>query len=114
MYFHESTTRPTKQLLPGVLARTFWGEKMLLSLVDLHPHAVIPPHSHPHEQIGMCLEGEFGFTIGDETHRVTVGDVVFIPAGAAHSYENTGDGAFEFLCIVPNQEDKVTIVGEGC
>ena len=36
MYFHESTTRPTKQLLPGVLARTFWGEKMLLSLVDLH------------------------------------------------------------------------------
>jgi quercetin dioxygenase-like cupin family protein len=39
---------------------------------------------------------------------------VFIPAGAAHSYENPGDGAFEFLCIVPNQEDKVTIVGEGC
>ena len=37
MYFHDSGTRPTKQLLPGVLARTFWGEKMLLSLVDLHP-----------------------------------------------------------------------------
>jgi quercetin dioxygenase-like cupin family protein len=40
--------------------------------------------------------------------------VVFIPAGAAHSYENTGDGAFEFLCIVPNQEDRVTMVGERC
>ena len=27
MYFHDSATRPTKQLLPGVLARTFWGER---------------------------------------------------------------------------------------
>ena len=85
MYFHDSTTRPTKQLLPGVLARTFWGEKMLLSLVDLHAHAVIPPHSHPHEQIGMCLEGEFPFTIGDETRIVKPGDVWVIPGGVEHS-----------------------------
>jgi quercetin dioxygenase-like cupin family protein len=60
------------------------------------------------------LRGAATVTIGDETHRVTAGDVVFIPAGAADSYENTGDGPFEFRCIVPNQEDKVTIVAQGC
>jgi quercetin dioxygenase-like cupin family protein len=74
----------------------------------------MPRHTNTVEHEQYVLRGEATITIGDETHRVTAGDVVFIPAGAAHSYENTGDGAFEFLCIVPNQEDKVTIVGEGC
>ena len=57
MVFHDSEARPTKQLAPGVLARTFWGEKMLMALVNLAPHEIIPPHSHPYEQIGMALEG---------------------------------------------------------
>ena len=85
MYFNDSKTRPTKQLLPGVLARTFWGEKMLMSLVDLAPHAIIPPHSHPHEQVGMALEGVFSFTIADETRQVQPGDVWVIPGGVQHS-----------------------------
>jgi quercetin dioxygenase-like cupin family protein len=41
-------------------------------------------------------------------------DAVFIPAGAIHSYENTGGEPFEFLCIVPNKEDVIKIVDEGC
>ena len=85
MYFHESTTRPTKQLLPGVLGAYLRGGEDAAVVVDLHPHAVIPPHSHPHEQIGMCLEGEFPFTIGDETRAVKPGDVWVIPGGVEHS-----------------------------
>jgi quercetin dioxygenase-like cupin family protein len=45
---------------------------------------------------------------------VRTGDVVFIPEGAIHSYENTGDEPFEFLCIIPNKEDRITIVDESC
>jgi quercetin dioxygenase-like cupin family protein len=45
---------------------------------------------------------------------VKTGDVVFIPGGAIHSYQNIGEEPFEFLCIVPNKEDKITIVDEGC
>ena len=74
----------------------------------------MPRHTNTVEHEQYVLRGEATITIADETHRVRAGDVVFIPAGAAHSYENTGDGAFEFLCIVPNQEDRVTIVGESC
>ena len=74
----------------------------------------MPRHTNTVEHEQYVLRGEATITIGDATHRVTAGDVVFIPAGAAHSYENAGDGAFEFLCVVPNQEDRVTIVGESC
>ena len=85
MYFHDSRTRTTKTLAPGVEARTFWGDKMLVALVDLAAGAVIPAHSHPYEQVGTVLEGRFSFTIGDETREVGPGDVWVIPGGVTHS-----------------------------
>ena len=30
---------------------------MLMSLVELQPGAIVQAHSHPHEQMGMVLEG---------------------------------------------------------
>ena len=50
----------------------------------------------------------------DETHHVKTGDVVFIPEGAIHSYQNMGEEPFEFLCIIPNKEDRITVVEEAC
>ena len=56
------------------------------------------------------LAGQATITIGDATHHVKAGDVVFIPEGIVHSYQNTGQEPFQFLCIIPNKEDKVTVV----
>ncbi len=84
-YFFDSAARTPKDLLPGIHARTFWGERMLLSLVDLDPHAVIPPHCHPHEQLGIVIKGEMELTVAGETRVVKVGDVYVVPGGAEHS-----------------------------
>ena len=46
---------------------------MMLSLVEFEPRAVVQPHSHPHEQMGMLLEGELTFTIGGETQDAAAG-----------------------------------------
>ena len=88
------------------------GPHFALRKFSMQKGGGMPRHTNTVEHEQYVLRGEATITIGDETHRVTAGDVVFIPAGAAHSYENTGDGAFEFLCIVPNEEDKITIVGD--
>ena len=72
----------------------------------------MPRHTNTVEHEQYVLRGEATVTIGDEAHQVKAGDVLFIPEGAIHSYENTGDEPFEFLCIVPNKEDKITIVKE--
>ena len=85
MYFYSPEEREAKELFSGVMARTFWGENMLLSIVHFAPNAVGPPHSHPHEQAGMVLEGEVTFTIGDETRTLKPGDVNVIPGGVEHS-----------------------------
>ncbi|HLE85816.1 MAG TPA: AraC family ligand binding domain-containing protein, partial [Thermoanaerobaculia bacterium] len=42
-------------------------------------------------------------------HEVAPGDVLYIPAGTPHSYEVV-EGPFEFLCMVPNREDRIEIV----
>jgi quercetin dioxygenase-like cupin family protein len=37
-----------------------------------------------------------------------------MPRHTIHSYQNIGAEPFEFLCIIPNKEDKITIVDESC
>ena len=72
-------------IFPGVDIYTTAGEKMMLSFVEFAPHAVVQPHSHPHEQMGLLLEGELTFVIGDETHVVRPGEMWRIPGGVVHS-----------------------------
>jgi quercetin dioxygenase-like cupin family protein len=72
-------------IFPGVTIHTAAGEKMMLSLVEFEPHAVVQPHSHPHEQMGLLLEGELTFVIGDERQVVRPGQMWRIPGGVVHS-----------------------------
>lgn len=85
MYFMSPGERDPKTLFGAVTTRTFWGEKMLLSLVELPAGAVVPLHSHPHEQAGIVLEGELTFTVGGETRTLYPGDMWMIPGGVEHS-----------------------------
>ena len=48
---------PPRGLAPGVTAKIASGERIMLSLVTLAPNAVVPEHSHPHEQMGMMVSG---------------------------------------------------------
>ena len=84
MYYYTPSQRPPKELIPGINARTFWGEKMLVAVVELDPHVHLPVHSHPHEQAGTVLEGEIEFTVAGETRRLKPGDVYVIPGGVEH------------------------------
>ena len=97
-----------------VLISSQEGPNFALRKFSMQKGGGMPRHTNPVEHEQYVLRGEATITIGDETHRVKTGDVVFIPEGAIHSYENTGNEPFEFLCIIPNKEDKITIVEESC
>ncbi|MGZ6315745.1 MAG: cupin domain-containing protein [Anaerolineales bacterium] len=70
----------------------------------------MPRHTNTVEHEQYVLRGQAKISIGQDTYEVKAGDVVFIPEGEIHSYQNTGEEPFEFLCIIPNKVDKVTIV----
>jgi len=88
------------------------GPNFALRKFSMQKGGGMPRHTNTVEHEQYVLRGEATITIGEETHQVKAGDVVFIPGGAVHSYENIGEEPFEFLCIVPNKEDKITILDE--
>jgi len=71
-------------IFPGVRIQTCAAEAMMLSVVDLEPHAVVEEHSHPHEQVGMLLQGQAIFFIGSEQKTLQAGDMWRIPSGVKH------------------------------
>ena len=84
-YFFDSSEVERREIAPGVTIRTRWGDKVMMSFLEMAPNAVVPNHSHPHEQAGMMLQGEFDMTIGGETRRLKPGDGYVIPGGVEHS-----------------------------
>ncbi len=69
----------------------------------------MPRHTNAVEHEQYVLRGRARITIGEQEHEVAAGDVVYIPAGAPHSYEVL-EAPFEFLCMVPNRPDRIEIV----
>ena len=72
-------------IFPGVNIFTMAGQQAMLSLVEFEAHAVVQPHCHPHEQIGVLLEGELTFTIGGQTRTLQPGEMWRIPGNVVHS-----------------------------
>ncbi len=95
-----------------VLISSQEGPNFALRKFSMQKGGGMPRHTNTVEHEQYVLWGKATITIGDDTYQVKTGDVVFIPEGAIHSYQNMGDEPFEFLCIIPNKEDKITVVDE--
>lgn len=104
-YFCDVENRAVKTLVLGVHARTFWGEQMLLAVVVLEPQAVVPLHSHPHEQAGTVMEGELRLTIAGEVLWLKPGDTYIIPGGVEHMAEAGAGGARILDVFSPVREE---------
>lgn len=83
-YFPEAGDLSRHTIFPGVHIRACACKHMMLSDVDLEPHAVVEEHSHPHEQVGMVLAGRALFIIGGEEKTLQAGDLYRIPGGVPH------------------------------
>ena len=71
----------------------------------------IPLHTNEVEHEQYVLRGRARMRVGDAVHEVGADDVLYIPAGCPHSYEVL-EGPFEFLCMVPNLPDRISLVEE--
>ena len=83
-YFVEPSSASRHAIFPGVQIQTSVCHEMMLSRVTFEPNSVVQPHSHPHEQVGIVLEGQARFFIGDEDRILGPGDMFRIPGGVEH------------------------------
>lgn len=78
----------------------------------IQPGGGMPNHTNLVEHEQYVLNGHARIGIGTDVFEVGKGDVVFIPAEIPHWYQNDGEEPFEFLCLVPNQPDAITMLDE--
>jgi quercetin dioxygenase-like cupin family protein len=93
------------QVLDKITRKTLvHGARTLMTEFRLAQGAVLPKHSHPHEQTGYLVSGHMDLAIGGKTHAVGPGDSWCIPGDTEHSALAHEDSvAVEVFC--PVRED---------
>ena len=85
--------------LPGLRIRAPFGENLMLSYLEFDRDAVVPFHSHPHEQGGIVLQGKIELTIGDDARIVGPGRCTSFPQHPAprrvRGWSRGGAGCFQ-------------------
>ena len=83
--FRSNADASAVEMFPGVVRRTLnSGDRTTLIEVTLAEGAVVPGHTHPHEQIGYVAKGRVRFDIDGEERELQAGDSYLIPGGLPH------------------------------
>ena len=80
---------PKERVTDVIHRRLVTGERMMMAQVLLDEGAVVPTHSHMHEQISYVAEGSLRFWIGADEEEIVVsaGEVLHIPSNVPHGAE---------------------------
>lgn len=105
MPFIEIDKRPLKEIFKGVSIKTAYGERLMMSFVHLQPNSLVPEHSHPHEQMGMVIEGKFELIIEGESRILNEGDVYLVPSNVKHSARGLEQPAIALDIFSPPREE---------
>ena len=89
----------------GTLARVVHGRELSLAVVELDAFAVVAPHQHPNEQLGIVLKGLLTFTVDGETRELRPGDTYEIPSNVLHEAKAGPDGAVAIDVFAPVRAD---------
>ena len=92
---HEINDRTEKTLFPGVIARTWWGDQMLVSRVVLDPGAEATLHSHVNEQAGVVISGSLIMEVNGEERTLLPGEIYLAPSDTPHRAVGVPEG-----CVV--------------
>jgi quercetin dioxygenase-like cupin family protein len=96
-------------LIPATEAPNFAMRRFVI-----HPNGGMPKHTNTVEHEQFVLVGSASVGVGEDVYKVHKGDVLLIPEGVPHWYRNNGDVDFEFLCMIPNKQDEITIINKEC
>jgi len=88
--------RETVEAVEGVyLTQLAVGDRASVQQFHIEPGAVVPEHSHEHEQVGYVTGGSGVFLVDGEELTVGPGDSYVLPSAEPHGVENRGDDPLE-------------------
>jgi mannose-6-phosphate isomerase-like protein (cupin superfamily) len=109
----EKMEKAVAHVAPGEGRRSLWvlselvtykipsqrtGGAYSLFEVATQPSGGPPPHiQHREDETFYVLEGDFEFLNGEETLRVGMGSLIYVPKGTLHAHKNVGEGVGRML-----------------
>ena len=87
------------------------GEREMIAQTYLKRGTLVPIHSHDSEQMTYVLQGALRFVVDGEEFIVREGEVLHVPAQAAHQAEALED-TFELDVFSPVRADWVNALGD--
>jgi quercetin dioxygenase-like cupin family protein len=83
------------------------GREGVQALAEFPPGAAAGKHTHPGEELGYVLEGNFRIEIdGRPAVMKKAGEAFFVPAGRTHNATNVGSGAARILATYIVEKGK--------
>ena len=93
------------ELASGVSGHPLFGEGAMLNLIRFEPGSTVPLHSHPHEQLGIVLEGMQALVVDGVSHELQPYEAYVLPGGVGHSAYCGPEGALVLDVFAPVRED---------
>jgi mannose-6-phosphate isomerase-like protein (cupin superfamily) len=92
------------ELLDTGLTREFEGVRhggveVSLVLTEAGPGEGPALHAHPYDEVHVVQKGKAAFAGGGSRGVLSAGDIIVIPAGVPHRFENCGRGTLRDLGI---------------
>jgi len=92
--------RETVEAVEGVhLTQLAVGERASVQHFHIEPDAVVPEHSHEHEQVGYVTSGSGVFLVEGEELPVGPGDSYALESNEPHRVVNRGDEPLEGIDV---------------
>lgn len=91
MAYYTLSDQEKREMVPGFSGRFVHTENMTFVYWDIKADAVLPDHSHPHEQVVNVIEGELEFNMGGDVRVMKPGEVAVIPGNVSHSAKGITD-----------------------
>lgn len=76
---------PSKELAKGITGKYVHSNNMTIGFVSIEKGAILPAHSHVHEQFTQIISGKLEMTIDGITKVLIPGSVTLIPSNVIHS-----------------------------
>ena len=75
---------PVRESNPGFKGKFAHTANMTIAYWNISAGSSMKPHSHPHEQATIVLEGEFEMEIGGAKHLLKSGSILLISPSEPH------------------------------
>ncbi|AMC10990.1 cupin [Lutibacter profundi] len=74
-----------KEIIEGFKGRFFHTDSFTIAFWEIEKGAILPEHSHIHEQTTQVIEGTLEMTVHGKTQVLESGMIINIPSNVKHS-----------------------------